>query len=61
MAVLGITMFCKLKLGIFYLGPFGGSHGVDCILWIIDMVEYVILSHTRNLESGKCYINTPVI
>ena len=31
MAVLGITMFRRLKLNIFNLGPFGGSHGlVDC-------------------------------
>ena len=32
MSVIGITMFCKLKLDFFNLGPFGGSHGVACIL-----------------------------
>ena len=32
MAILGITMFRKLKLNLFNLGPFGGSRGVACRL-----------------------------
>ena len=32
MAVLGITMFRKLKLNIFNFGPFGGAHDVAYIL-----------------------------
>ena len=32
MSVIDITMFCKLKLNLCNLGPFGIFHGGACIL-----------------------------
>ena len=48
MALLGITMFCKLKLNLYNLGPFCG---LACILWIRRMMKYGDISHTCNLEA----------
>ena len=49
MAVLSIKMICKLRLNPFNLGPFGGAHGIDCRSQIRKVIEYGVLSHTRNL------------
>ena len=53
MDVLGITMFCKLELNPFNLGPFGIIHCGDCILVINRMIVYGFLSHPRNLKLEK--------
>ena len=49
MAVLGIIMFCKFKLNLFNLGPFGGDHDVACRLRIMRMIEYGVLAQNRNM------------
>ena len=44
MTLLGIAMFCKLKLNLLSLRQFGGAHSEDYRLQKRRMIEYGVLS-----------------